>query len=180
MLFGRELGQPADLLLDPPVLSTSDVPKYASELHERLRTSHNYAIEHLGKSVAKYKRTHDRRIMGQPFSVGDVVWLLQIDRKIGQSAKLEQRKLGPYLVIAKIGSSYRIAKDSTDSGKVIHYNRLQLCRGSNLVNWLTTEPKTKSVATCTRSDNNDTRDVSVLAGESRPRPVPRPRKSITG
>ena len=152
LMFGREMGQPADLLLDPPGTIPMDIPTYGLQLLDTLRKAHDYAADHLGKSVSTYKQSYDRRVAGQPFSVGDTVWLLQIDRKVGQSAKLEQRKLGPYLIIAKIGSSYRIAKDPNDLGKVVHYNRLQICRGSNLVNWLPEEPKSVSVGTSTEPE----------------------------
>ena len=178
LMFGREMGQPADLLLDPPSDTPLDVPSYALKLQETLRKAHDYASEHLGKSVSTYKGSYDRRVAGRPFTVGDTVWLLQIDKKIGQSAKLEQRKLGPYLVIAKIGSSYRIAKSPDDPGKIVHFNRLQICRGSNLENWLPKEPKSVSVGTSTepevmqpvepvqRTPEHQQRHGPTLAGES--------------
>ena len=51
-MFGRELGQPAELLLDPPRTDFVNVPRYAIYLENTLRTAHNYASEQLGKSVA--------------------------------------------------------------------------------------------------------------------------------
>ena len=73
LMFGRELGQPADLLLDPPRTDFVNVPRYAIYLENTLRTAHNYASEQLGKSVATYKESHDRQVSGKPFSLGDVV-----------------------------------------------------------------------------------------------------------
>ena len=43
LMFGRELGQPADLLLDPPRTDFVNVPRYAIYLENTLRTAHNYA-----------------------------------------------------------------------------------------------------------------------------------------
>jgi len=152
LMFGRELGQPADMLLDPPTAEQVNIPRYALHLQETLRRAHDYAAEHLGKSVASYKQSHDGHVAGRPFSVGDIVWLLHIERQVGHSAKLEQRAIGPYLVIAKLGSNYRIAKSPEDPGKVVHYNRMRLCKGSTLVSWLPPEPKFVSTGTSTDPD----------------------------
>ena len=45
LMFGRELGQPADLLLDPPRTDFVNVPRYAIYLENTSRTAHNYASE---------------------------------------------------------------------------------------------------------------------------------------
>ena len=171
LMFGRELGQPADLLLNPPDSDPVDIPRYALNLQETLRKAHHYASDHLGKSVASYQQQHDRQVAGKPFSVGDVVWLIHIERRVGHSAKLEQRAVGPYLIISKLGSNYRIAKSQDDPGKVVHYNRLKLCKGSNLVNWLPSESKSKDVGTSVddliaQDDPLSHDDGAILAGET--------------
>ena len=137
---------------------------------DTLRRAHHYASDHLGKSVASYQQQHDRLVAGKPFDVGDVVWLIHIERRPGHSAKLEQRAIGPYLIIAKLGSNYRIAKNPDDPGKVVHYNRLKLCKGSKLVSWLPSEPKYKDASTCVDDtiarENLVSQDDVILAGET--------------
>ena len=170
-MFGQVLGQPADLLLDPPRTDFVTVPRYAIYLKNTLRTAHNYASEQLGKSVATYKEFHERQVSGKPFSLGDVVWLLHIERHIGHSAQLEQRAIGTYLIVAKLGSNYRIAKAPDNPGKVVHYNRLRLCIGSILVSGLHVAPKYASKSTGTDDlvdphTDKVPRDVSTLAGDS--------------
>ena len=75
--------------------------------------------------------------------------------------------------MAKLGSNYRIAKAPDDPGKVVHYNRLRICIGSNLVSWLPVAPKYASKSTGTDDlvephIDKVPRDVSTLAGESTP------------
>ena len=75
------------------------------------------------------------------YQVGDMVWMLNENRKVGKSPKLQPAFLCPYVVSAKYGKlNFEIQLDGTGTGKsrVVHHDKLKkyaVIHPSKKVNW---------------------------------------------
>ena len=88
LMFGRDVRLPADLMFGRTPNYADGYPEYVRELRERLEKAHELARAHIGAAQYRQKEYYDRRAGGEPYAVGDRVWLYTPVIKKGQTAKL--------------------------------------------------------------------------------------------
>ena len=137
LMLGRELEVPLDVITelspDSPILKTD----YAQALQQRLTSAHELARNHLKKAGQRQKRNYDKRLAGNPFKVGDSVWLHHVKKKKGRTSKLDCPWQGPYLVTTVLSDVvYRIQRNRKSKPRVVHSDRLKPYLGPPLKSWL--------------------------------------------
>ena len=131
LMFGREARMPVDLMYStdtarPPVVPTA---QYAAGTKKSLQEAYRQVRRKLAVAHARRKDHYDKKIHGQPFKIGDLVWLHSPAVPRGKSKKLHHPWSGPYRVITKISESdYRIKKLRGNRRlQIVHFNRLKAC-----------------------------------------------------
>ena len=132
MLFGREARIPVDILVEEipsTAETTTNVPTYVQKTKAKLQRAHEIARTKNTEEMRRYKDYYDSRVSGQPYHVGDKVWLYQPTARKGISKKLGRPWEGPYTVVKVISEAiYRIKKNGTGRKRVVaHFNRLKPC-----------------------------------------------------
>ena len=99
LMFGRELAMPVDLMYplteEPPSESTHE---YVKRLRGKLRYAYELARNSLRRSTERQKRLYNERVFGQRIHAGDLVWVMNKERKKGKTPKLQPKWKGPCLV----------------------------------------------------------------------------------
>ncbi len=128
LMFGRQARLPIDLAYGTPVkhIPTSE---YAKGTKTALEEAYALVQQKLNAAHRVQKTHYDRNVHGQPFSVGDLVWLLSPAVPRGQNRKLYHPWSGPYRVVDKLSESDYHIKKLTGCKKiqVVHYDRLKPC-----------------------------------------------------
>ena len=136
MVYGREMHMPIDVMLEERCPQEEDELGYVQGLRERLEDAYDVAREHLGRSANRQKRYHDVHAYEQPYKVGDLVWLVNKTRKKGRCPKMQQRWLGPAVIIQRINDvTYRL-KVGENKAKVVHYDLLKPYKGRDVPSWV--------------------------------------------
>ena len=105
--------------------SYADSALYLRELRNRLSNLKQVALPSIEQCQRKQKKEYDARnrsSRAQSFEPGDFV-LLRNNRARGFDAKFT----GPYQVIKRFESDYRIRSQNTGKETVVHFNRLKAC-----------------------------------------------------
>lgn len=79
--------------------------QYAAATRKALEEAYRCVREKLGVSHARQKNHYDQKIHGQPFAIGDLVWLHSLVVPRGKSRKLHHPWTGPFRVLAKISDN---------------------------------------------------------------------------
>ena len=111
-----------------PVIETS--PRvYATTLRASLTTAYNHVRDRMNVTFERQKQHYDKKVHGQPYNVGDLVWLYSPVVPPGQSKKLHHPWLGPFKVIKRLSdTTYRIVDTTAKRHtQVVHFDRLKLC-----------------------------------------------------
>ena len=137
LLLGREVEIPLDVITE----KTPDAPpmpgEYAEALRKRLAESFEHVQQHLKQSATRQKRNYDKKLAWRRLQVGESVWLHNIQRKKGRTAKLDCPWEGPFLVVAALSDVvYRIKKTAKSKAKVVHVDRLKPYLGPPLKSWI--------------------------------------------
>ena len=129
LMFGRQARLPTDIALGTPSPSPTTVTQYADSLRESLNFAYECVRERMGHQLGKQKAQYDSRVYGQPFQVGDLVWVHNPAVPRGHSKKLHRPWNGPYQVVARLSESvYRLKHlRRTRCRPVVHFDRLKLC-----------------------------------------------------
>lgn len=130
-MFGRDIRPPIDVTFGRTPDSADDYSDYVSELRESLEEAHELARTNLGAAQCRQKENYDRRAAGQPYAVGDRVWLYHPVTKKDQSLKLLSLSpwKGPFVVVDRIsGVTYRIQPEGGAKRQIVHFNRLKPCQ----------------------------------------------------
>lgn len=100
----------------------SNMKKLFERAYERVRTK-------LSTGHRVQKQLYDKRVHGNGYEEGDLIWLHSTVIPKGRSKKLHLPWTGPYRVSKKISDcDYRIKlPDSRKPPMVVHFNRLKLC-----------------------------------------------------
>ena len=78
------------------------------------------------------KKSYNKSIRFNNYSIGDKVWLRNKSFKPGQSAKLAPRRSGPWSIIEVLPNkrNFRVKNDSNGKTKVIHHDRIAPVRST--------------------------------------------------
>ena len=98
LMFGRELSMPVDLMFPLSQDVPQSCPEYVAKLREKLHFAYELCRNTLRKSTERQKRLYNERVFGQPIKTGDIVWVMNKERKKGKTPKLQPKWKGPCLV----------------------------------------------------------------------------------
>jgi hypothetical protein len=129
LMFGREAKLPIDLMYGTGDNKDMTTIEYATQLKKGLDEAYSCAREKLAASHERRKEHYDKRVHGQPFADGDLVWLHSTVIPPGQSRKLHHPWTGPYKILEKISDSdYKIkGLRGRKQCRIVHFDRLKLC-----------------------------------------------------
>ena len=130
MNFGREAQYPIDLFVPkPPGDPRLNLGENAKQLNERLYELHTEAQMTRGSEQRRQKEYFNRKVHGEPFKEGDLLWLFEPHK-----AKSRQFYLpwpGPLEVLGRTREvTYMICKrGNKEKCQKVHFNRLKPYRG---------------------------------------------------
>ena len=125
-LFGKEAQYPIDLYYPkPPGDPRLELSEPAAELNEKLYEVHGHAQMTKEKEQRRQKDYNHRKVHGEPFEPGDLVWLLEPQKS--KSRKFYLPWHGPYEVLSRTSEvNYRICKKSApEKWQKVHFNQLK-------------------------------------------------------
>ena len=127
-MFGRQARLPVDIMYGTSTQQSSSPGEHARLLQYRLQSAFQLLREHTAKEHQRQKEFYDLKLHGEPYKVGDYVWL-HLPPPKGVSRKLYHPWTGPYKVIKKLSEvTYRIQHlQGRHQRKVVHFDRLKPC-----------------------------------------------------
>ena len=131
LMFGREARLPIDICHDQP---TSAVPasqqygQYVLNQSEAFLKAFEAVRQNVSRKQCHQQELYNRRVHGDPFSTGDLVWLFNPAVGKGQSRKLLRPWTGPYRVQCRLSDvTYWIQHTGNNKTTVVHFDRLKAC-----------------------------------------------------
>ena len=131
MIFGREAQYPIDLFVPkPPGDPRLKLGEHAEELNERLYEIHREAQMTMGTEQRRQREYFNRKVHGEPFKEGDLVWLFEPHK--AKSRKFYLPWHGPFEVLSRTSEvTYMICKrGNKEKWQRVHFNRLKPYRGN--------------------------------------------------
>ena len=124
MMLGREVILPVNIMIGITGEGKNKTPaEYVLKLRTILNKVHTLAREILVSTQMRQKKDYDLRLKENTYEVGDLVYLLDSARKIGQSSKLQQIWKGPTLV-TKVLTSILFEVTGRKKPVIIHHDSL--------------------------------------------------------
>ena len=162
MMYGREAKIPADIVYGTPAEQPQTHSQYASNLRQSLEKAYSQARKEMNTAAQRQKSLYDKKVHGEPYKVGDLVWLLNPAVPKGKSRKLNCPWIGPFRVVKKLSDIVYRIQDSCNRRKrqVVHFDRLKPCDP----NMRTSQENVQGNQTPTRGNS------PTLAPSSRPIP----------
>ena len=132
LMHGYEARLPVDLLCGTPQQENVSHSEYVAKVQKRMGQTFDKVREKTGQSQLRQKAFYDRRIHGERFNTGDLVWLWNpaVPRKKGFNCKkLHRSWQGPFEVIKQLSDvTYRIQHTAKRRQRqVVHFDRLKPC-----------------------------------------------------
>ena len=129
LMFGREARLPIDIAYCTKQPVAESAGGYATRMKQSLTEAYDDVRINQGVSHRKQSQIYNKKVHGEPYSTGDLVWLHNPAVPTGESRKLYHPWTGPYRVIDKISeANYRIKEVyGKKEPSVVHFNRLKLC-----------------------------------------------------
>ena len=136
MMLGREVILPVNLMIGIVNENSDQNPaEYVTRLRSILSKVHTMARENLVSAQVRQKKDYDLRLKENTYEIGDLVYLLDSARKIGQSSKLQQIWKGP-LLVTKVLTPILFEVTGRKKPVVLHHDRLKPCCDRNIPLWL--------------------------------------------
>ena len=136
-MLGREVLQPLELIYGFPRAENTTYGEYVTQLQNSLTRAHEAARQHLKRSTERYKRNYDLNISKNIYTVGQIVWYLNEQRKKGKCPKLQQVWQGPCVITQKFSDLvYQIQLNKTGKTKIVHHDKLKPHHGENNITWI--------------------------------------------
>lgn len=127
LMYGREPRLPIDIVYGTQSPSPDN---FVQQSHKLMEQAYHRVREHLSAGHQRQKDIYDKRVHGDPYQEGDIVWLLDPVVAEGQSKKLHHPWKGPFRVLKKISNCDYLVEST--AGKhiktIVHFNRLKLCK----------------------------------------------------
>ena len=141
LTIGREVRLPAELVFSSKNkydgLDITSYGEYVDQLRQKMQYAHEVARKYLSCSAKRSKEIYDTKISVNQYQVGDVVWLLQEARHVGECQKLVRIYEGPYLVIRKYSDiNFLLQLDGQGKTKPAHHNKLKPYEGDKAPRWV--------------------------------------------
>jgi len=129
LMFGRLARIPLDVIYKTPMPEPTTVPQYVAQLRQSLEKAYKLTRENLKTAAGRQKERYDRKRHGDPYKVGDKVWLHSTVIPRGRAKKLHCPWSGPFTVIKCISDAVYRVQDSRARRRrqVVHFDRLKPC-----------------------------------------------------
>lgn len=126
LMFGRQARIPEDVMYSLPT-SASTPSQYAAQLRRRLSDAYDRVRAFSKRQQDRQRDVYDRRVRGEPYSIGDRVMLHEPAVPRGHSRKFHRPWKGPYWIVRVLGPTVYRIQDCTHPRrkKVVHFNRLK-------------------------------------------------------
>ena len=130
LMFGRLARLPVDIMYGSCPTEPVLPHQYVKTLKDTLESAYTKARQHMQATAMRSEELYNKRVHGQEYEVGDLVWLNNPVVPRGRSRKLHCPWTGPFKIIKKLSSVvYRIQDKRPGSRKrvVVHFDRLKPC-----------------------------------------------------
>ena len=129
LMYGREATMPLDIIVGNPPSSPQSYGQYTLNLRKTLEQAYKLTRKNMGTSAYRQKELYDRKIHGEKFKVGQLVWLCNPVVPRGGSRKLHSPWVGPYKIVKCLADTVYRIQDTRTSRKriVVHFDRLKPC-----------------------------------------------------
>ena len=130
LMFGREVGIPLSILAGKVPGSTGEVSEAEYTLKVRERLEEAFEVARVSSSAAqqRQKRIYDLKVCGQPYQVGEKVWVYNPAKTKGITPKLQSKWQGPCTILKKLSdANYVVKRPRARNTEVVHFDRLKPC-----------------------------------------------------
>jgi transposase InsO family protein len=131
LMFGRQARLPMDVVYGSPAHEPRSASQYAAQLKETLEQSYQTIREHSQSEAKRQKEVYSKKVHGNQFNQGDLVWLHSPVVPRGQSRKLHCPWTGPFKVVKRLSDAVYRIQDTRPKRKrsriVVHFDRLKPC-----------------------------------------------------
>ena len=130
LMFGRQVRMPIDIMYGSPnTTQPSSVPQYVVTLRDDLEEAYKRVRIRMQQKLHRQKELYDQRAHGDPYKLGDLVWLHDPVVPRGQSKKFHCPWSGPFRVVSKFSDVvYRVQSTRGRRKRiVVHFDRLKRC-----------------------------------------------------
>ena len=113
----------------PPQTSPTEVNQFALDLRLHMEKAYRQVQEHMGLQHQRQKELYNNSSNGDPFKVGDMVWLHCLAVPCGKFPKLHCFWWGSYRMHKVVSDVlYNISlRDRPRKHQVVHFDRLKPC-----------------------------------------------------
>ena len=128
-MFGRTARMPIDLVYGTNNSNSQNVHCFVRDMTNVLENAYHHVRSTMGLKQEHQKELYDRKRHGDPYKVGDLVWLHSPVVPRGSSRKLHRPWTGPYKIVKQLSDvTYRIQSCRGRRRRlVVHFNRLKPC-----------------------------------------------------
>eukprot|EP00731_Ephydatia_muelleri_P014216 Em0007g1526a len=116
---------PVDLMFPFNLGPEKELRTYVEQLRKGLRDAYAIVRENCDADHRRQKALYDRKVSGQPFGKGALVWLFDPAVPRGKCKKLHHPWKGPFVVVEKVG--YKIQRKDGGKFHIVHFDRLKRC-----------------------------------------------------
>ena len=129
LMFGRQARIPVDLMYGTAEPESMNYGEYATKLQESLTKAYKLARGSLAVKQERQTELYNKKVHGEPYEVGMLVWLLNPQVPRGKSKKLHRWWTGPFKVVKRLSEvTYRIQHVRNRAKRlVVHFDRLKKC-----------------------------------------------------
>ena len=128
LLFGRQARLPVDLAYGTAPIEEMTTQEYVRNLRQTLEKAYSTVRNHTGAALEQQKELYNRKVNGDEYQVGDLVWLHNPVIPKGAKRKLHCPWTGPYRIVKKLSTVvYRIQDTIRRKRLVFHFDRLKPC-----------------------------------------------------
>ena len=127
LMFGRTARMPIDLVYGTNNSNSQNVHCFVRDMANVLENAYRHVRSTMGLKQEHQKELYDRKRHGDPYKVGDLVWLHSPVVPRGSSRKLHHPWTGPYKIVKQLSDvTYRIQSCRGRRCRlVVHFNRLK-------------------------------------------------------
>eukprot|EP00731_Ephydatia_muelleri_P027663 Em0019g536a len=101
LMFGRQASIPVDLMFPFNLGPEKELRTYVEQLRKGLRDAYAIVRDNCDADHRRQKALYDRKVSGQPFGKGALVWLFDPAVPRGKCKKLHHPWKGPFVVVEK-------------------------------------------------------------------------------
>ena len=134
LICGREAQNPIDLFVPkPPGDAILKLGENAEELNDRLYKIHRDAQITMGTEQGRQREYFNRKVYGEPFKQGDLVWLFEPHK--AKCRKFYLPWHGPFEVLSRTSevTDMTCKRGNKEKWQKIHFNHLKPYRGDSEV-----------------------------------------------